>query len=657
MGDDKMFVKLSYAITDGIEDDDVAIADIEDEILEQHKDDTNVKEILRYAKMIEGKCQNYGTHAAGIVISDNSDVSDYLPLMRVTDAIDCSCDLNYVEPLGMLKLDLLGLRNLGIITECEKAVLKETGERISMDNIPEEPEVFKSIFATGKTNGVFQFESDGMKKTLVNFGPESVSDLTLLNAIFRPGPLQYIDEVTAVKKKEKEPEYIIPEMAEVLDATYGKPIYQEQIIAIFNRFAGFSLGTADIIRRHMAKKHFDEFASYKDQFIDGMVANGAKLEDVEKFWDELLDFSAYAFNKSHARVYSEVAYATAYLKLHYPEAYTVGLLNYTAPDKREKFLSEAINNEIKITVPDINIAEENFILKGKNVVYGLSSVTMVAASAKVIVDERKTNGAYTSFVDFCRRVRLRKNVMENLIKAGAFDSFHKNRQTLLAIYPDIVNWLDIIESKSVKLAEEKSEKKRETLQKAIETARNNLDNVSYTDCYENGIERLLAEKDVLGRFISGHPAHGINAKGVRKVNDILGMEKKKVSVVVFITEVENKRSKNGNDYIKVSAEDESGAITAMAFERAGGKELLLENTIVKITGTANGDSIMVSDVEKYINQKKICLEVSSLDAFKAAKERLEPYPGNYALNIYCRDTKKGYETGIMVNPDVKELKI
>lgn len=658
--EEKALVKLSYSITDTIEDANASIADVEADILAKFSSNPDVPEILAYAKLIEGKCQNYGTHAAGIVISDNSDVSDYLPLIKVTDAIDCSCDLNYVEPLGMLKLDLLGLRNLGIITECEKAILKETGERISMDNLPEDPDVFKEIFSTGRTNGVFQFESDGMKKTLVNFGPDSISDLTLLNAIFRPGPLQYIDDVTAVKKGKKKAEYIIPEMGEILDVTYGKPIYQEQLMAIFNRFAGFSLGKADIIRRHMAKKHVDEFNAYKQEFIDGLVANGAEASKAEAFWQEITAFAEYAFNKSHSRAYSEVAYATAYLKHHYPEAYTVGLLNYTAPDKREAVLSEAVNNGISICSPDINLAEENFVLRGKDVIYGLSSVSMVAASARTIVEERKANGSFTSFLDFCQRVRLRKNVMENLIKAGAFDRFHKNRQTLLAIYPDIINWIDTVAVKSEKLATETSEKKRETLQRALETAQNNLMNLSYQDCFEDATKRLVAEKDVLGRFISNHPVRGLTAKWVKKIKDIDTSDEEKdirATVLVFVNGVEKKKSKNGNSYLKITAEDETGSIVAMAFDNAINKELLVENTVVTINGTFKGDTMMINKVEKYVDTADIQLEVSSYQAFLDNKERFEPYKGDHRLVIYCKNTGKPYKTKIFVNKDVKELNI
>lgn len=234
IGDDKAFVKLSTQLSKSIEDPKATVAKIEESLLEIN-DSPKAKEIIEIAKAIEGLPSGYGTHAAGIIISDNDDVSDYTPLINISGAIDCQLDLNWVEPMGMLKLDLLGLRNLGIITDCEKAVLREYGIKLSIDTLPQDSEIYSEVFSKGNTNGVFQFESDGMKKTLTNFGPESIADLILLIAIFRPGPLQYIDSVTAVKKGDAKPKYIIPEMASVLDTTYGEPIYQEQVSA--TRFA------------------------------------------------------------------------------------------------------------------------------------------------------------------------------------------------------------------------------------------------------------------------------------------------------------------------------------------------------------------------------------------------------------------------------------
>ena len=649
MGDDKMFVKLSLEMTKSLEDPNVKLSEIESDLLKKFEGNENAKDILHYAKLIEGRCQNYGTHAAGIIISDNQDVSDYLPLIKVTDAIDCSCDLNYVEPLGMLKLDLLGLRNLGIITECEKAIQKATGKMLSMDKFPIDKKVFSEIFAKGKTNGVFQFESDGMKKTLINFGPESISDLTLLNAIFRPGPLQYIDEVTAVKKGEKKPNYIIPEMKSVLGSTYGKPIYQEQIMSIFNKFAGFSLGEADVIRRYMSKKKTEKFAAYKDKFIEGLVAHGATKENSEKFWEELLDFSAYAFNKSHARAYAEVAYATAYLKYYYPAAYTVGLLNYTASDKREAVLTEAMRSGIKIAVPDINIAEENFILNNDKVIYGLSSVTQVAASAESIIKERKENGAFISFVDFLKRCPLRKNAIENLIKAGAFDSFSKSRDALLIALPDKLKALSDYENWKAKDVFGITDKKKLQIETKLEEIQAKID-APITPVTDNTLTRLLNEKDVIGYFVSDNPVpEKTEKKELSEIED-------KGDVVVFINSCEVKKSKMDNTFAKIACEDRSGSANCIAFGNIIQKyyDLIKEGNVVTLSLYKKEDgTFVVNKAEKYVRTTgDIRLSVSSYKSYKDNKKLFFNYKGTKRLVLYCRDTGKFIKTDELVSPDI-----
>lgn len=254
-----------------------------------------------------------------------------------------------------------------------------------------------------------------MKKVLLGFRPDKFEDLILLNAVFRPGPLQYIDEITAVKNGEKEPEYVIPEMAEVLSETYGKPVYQEQLMAIFSRFAGFTLGEADIIRRYMSKKKTDKFIKYKDKFIDGLVDHGAERQKAEDFWMELVKFSEYAFNKSHSTAYAWVAYVTAYLKLHYPEAYAVGSLNYPATDKFESVLNEFLSMGINFSVLDVNKAYSSFALSSNKIVYGLSSIAGIKKAAEKIVQERNENGKYLSFENFLIRTRSSKNVTKNMI--------------------------------------------------------------------------------------------------------------------------------------------------------------------------------------------------------------------------------------------------
>lgn len=360
--------------------------------------------------------------------------------------------------------------------------------------------------------------------------------------------------------------------------------------------AGFSLGEADIIRRYMSKKKVDKFVAYKDKFIDGLVARGAKRSDAASFWDELVAFSEYAFNKSHSRAYSEVAYATAYLKYHYPEAYTVGLLNYTASDKREAVLTEAKNSGIKISVPDINIAEETFILSGKEVVYGLSSITQVAASAGLIVEERKKNGKFVSFTDFVKRCSLKKNVTENLIKAGAFDSLHESRQALLIAYPVIAKALETIEVKEQKLLTEVNDKKRIALTKTLEDAKHVL-STPLSDEYEDSLERLMAERDVLGYFISDHPI----SDAIKECIKLKDFDKPFGDVIVFINSVEFKKSKAGRPYARVLCEDNTGSLNCVVFERTldNIKQVLKEGSILKLSVSRKEDSNIINKAVSY----------------------------------------------------------
>ncbi len=669
-GDEGAYTGLALDMSKGIEDITAKLADVEPMLLEKFGENADAVEIIRMAHLLEGLPQNYGTHAAGIIISDTGDISDHVPLINVSGAIDCAADLHYVEqPLGLLKLDLLGLRNLGIITECEKAIEKNTGIKISMDEIPDEPEVYKEIFAKGLTNGVFQFESDGMKKTLMNFGPESMSDLTLLNAVFRPGPLQYIDDITAVKKGKKKAEYIIPEMAEILDETYGKPVFQEQIMAIFNRFAGFSLGKADVIRRLMSKKKFEEFASYKDEFVEGLVAHGAKKDDAEKFWIELLDFSAYAFNKSHSRAYFQVAYATAWLKYHYPAAFMAGLLNYTANDKREAVLTEVKNMGITITVPKINIAETDFSLKGDTIVYGLSYVTQVAASADEIVKERETNGKFSSFMDFVKRVNVKKNVMENLIKGGAFDEFYKNREALIMAYASKSKALENLQKKEEKMAAGGlSDKMTEKLIREIAAEKAILDE-PYSTNFENEFEKLVNERDVLGSFISGHPVpKKVKAAKIKTILENEDTDAKKL--IVFVSDVIEKKSKTtGKTFAVINFEDNTGYLEGVVFADTytNMHDTIKKDSVLEITGNLkiNGEnkSFIVKTVKPYIlNDYRVEIKVSSRKAWQEEIDgdfkHICPYflTDGPQLVVFFEDEKVFETTEYRVNPDIKTAK-
>lgn len=658
IGDDKAFVGLSTELSKSIEDSKATIEDIEDSLLAIN-DSPKAKEIIEIAKSLVGLPSGYGTHAAGIVISDNGDVSDYTPLINVSGAIDCQLDLNWVEPMGMLKLDLLGLRNLGIITDCEKAVFKESGVRLSVDSMPKEPEIFAEIFSKGNTNGVFQFESDGMKKTLTNFGPESIADLTLLNAIFRPGPLQYIDAVTAVKKGEAKPKYIIPEMSSVLDATYGEPVYQEQVMAIFNKFAGFSLGTADTIRKLMSKKKTEQFIKYKDDFVDGLIAHGASRRDAENFWKEIVSFSEYAFNKSHARAYCETSYATAYLKYRYPEAYACGLLNYTSADDMPKIVLDTKNQGINIKCPDINLSVVDFSLHGSDVLFGLKAVPHVAANAKKIVNERKQNGKFKSFKDFLVRTNVNKKVIENLVKVGAFDEFGE-RESILAALPELLDLLKNIRKKIADMQEMTDEKRLSRAQASLDKLQAEFDDVKFEKITPNRLKCLNDEKELLGQYVSGHPMDGIRTASTLE-SVIKGKDRKAVALAI---DLDKRMTKNGREMLWFTLSDNANSLKAVMFPDKFDKygAVVKENGIFTFYGTVKTDDkdnpqFVVQSVYEFKPTEKpgSIYAPKGTDIVQSIKMVLSSYQSSdtgVAMNVISGDNGKVFKVPFKVDKSI-----
>lgn len=654
-----------FDVTDtlsGMISDKMTLSDIEDDVKKRYGNNKDTMEIFRFAKLLEGKMSNIGTHAAGVVISDTNDISDHLPLIYVEGKMSCQCDKERVESLGCLKMDLLGLRNLAVITDCERAIKNTSGESISIQNIPIRDDVFKKIFQTGNTNSVFQFESDGMKRVLCGFGPEKFEDLILLNAVFRPGPLQYIDEITAVKKGEKAPDYVIPEMSEVLDETYGKPVYQEQIMAIFSKFAGFSLGEADIIRRLMSKKKTSEFIKFKERFVNGLVERGAQKERAENFWSEIVNFSEYAFNKSHATAYAFVAYATAYLKLYYPDAYAVGSLNYP-PEDFKGTLKNFLSIGVKIALPDINLAYEGFTISDDKIIYGLSSIAGVKNFASVIVTERKVNGPYKSYIDFMKRTKPKKNVIENLIKAGCFDSLHKNRIELLKSIPFVQEVIGKISKKENDLAEEKDENKKLRITTSIQNYYEKLEDW-LEPLYEDRRERIKSEREVLGHFISEHPLDTVTIPSGLKYVCLDSLKKGNNTTVVYVSNLSVKQRKSdGKSFASFTAEDKTGKIECVCFtkpyETCG--QNIKDESILIVKGcekySENDDTTFfsVSDVEPFIEEpKNVEISVPNEESWTNNQDKILPYveQDGEKLVVFLEDTSRFIKTNYLVNKDI-----
>lgn len=637
----------------------------------------HAREIIRSAKILEGIFFAVGTHAAGIVLSDNGDVSAYLPLLfnETKNLWCCQCVKEQVEEQGLLKFDFLGLRNLGIITNTQRLIYQRYRKKINTENLyMNDKKVFENIYSKAATNSVFQFESSGMKQMLKQFQPESIEDIILLVAAYRPGPMQYLKDIIAVKRKEKEPEYIIPEMESILGATYGKPIYQEQIMAIFNQFAGFSLGEADIIRRYMSKKKTDKFMAYKEKFIEGIVAKGATKANAEAFWEELLKFSQYAFNKSHAAVYAFVSYYTAYLKYYYPKEYLCSVLNSDIDlTKKGEVISDCRDLGIKVLPPDINKSGYNFTVGEDSIMFGLSMVKNVSQSANVIINEREINGPYKSFGDFIARTHIDSETSTFLIRSGAFDAFTNSRSALESVISDFVAAGKKYEATRKKIKEleasiyalshpnefqiyptgeknrtifkkgdqeflfkcacteiaieKKLKQQQASLSNARETQQSALDllhSISYDKNAREDIDiRLNNEKEATSSFISAHPLNGFVVPRYCKPIETVTIGQTSICGVITNLAIRQRKSDKADMAFFTLEDANAKRIDINVFTKTYElyKDLIKDGAVVIISGTVHEDSFGDEVVLKLSAEnikipekilKKICVKVPSL---------------------------------------------
>ncbi len=611
-------------------------------LVQKYKDNKDALEILRWAKIIEGSFTSYSAHAAGVVISDGGDVSEYLPLRMNTEIgmMTTQCDKEQVEDNGLLKFDFLGLKTLDIITQTIRMIEDNQGKIIDPLKIDlADLEVYKNIFAAGKTNAVFQFESSGMRSMLKRFQPESFEDLIILVSMFRPGPLQYLDNVIGVKNGQKPMTFLCPELKPILGKTYGAIVYQEQVMQICQSLAGFTLGHADQVRRFMSKKKADKLAHEKKAFIDGCNTNGISTSVAEELFSQMMDFASYAFNKSHAAAYAYNAYVTGWLKLHYPAEFFTAALNWTTPKKLAGLMYEAKEFDVDVKAPDINLSGRNFEDRMGVVRFGLASVAGVKNNASAILEERK-RGQFTSLKDFLVRVNPNIRVASNLIDAGAFDEFSRNRSAMKQMTEEIKDLVPkIIKKKSfiasaefvlpqieslkdadelVRLQEENGLKAEitdltsaESLEKRIATARGTLQGlekelllVREPRTSEDKTQRMNAERELLGIYVTEHPmdfypsceelasdlSTDMNPVSIPALNDV---SESTVRVYGVISNLNIKgRKSDGAKMAFFNLEDRSGSIEVSCFtkEFANYGKLLKEGNVVMIQGNCIVDT-------------------------------------------------------------------
>src|SRR6266568_4550607 len=484
---------------------DRALEDVPD-LRKIYDSDKQIRELIDTAKKLEGLVRGAGVHASAVVIAPRP-LTELVPLAKTkNDEIVTAYDMKAVEKMGLLKMDFLGLTTLTVIDDCLKLIEQTRGEKIDIDMVPlDDPETFKRVFHTALTSGVFQFESSGMRDILRRYKPDTVEELTALNALYRPGPMDMIDDFVERKWGRRKVEFLLPELEGILKDSLGVIVYQEQVMRIANVLASYSLGEADLLRRAMGKKDPKAMAEQRDRFMSGAAALGHPKNPVGEIFDQMAKFSGYGFNKSHSAAYALVAYQTAYLKTHYPVEFMAALLTSetSKPENVVKYIGECKEMGISVEPPDVQVSGAQFTPHGDAIRFGLAAVKNVGGNAieSIIKAREEVGGRFTSFWEFCEKVDLRvmnSRVIQSLIKAGALDSLGTRGQLFAAV------------DKAMERAQ-KAQKDAAQGQSGLFGLFNEApahgrggDDLPKVPDWEEGA-RLANEKEVLGFFVSGHP--------------------------------------------------------------------------------------------------------------------------------------------------------
>jgi DNA polymerase-3 subunit alpha len=483
---------------------------VEPAINEAAEKDPRVREMIDVAMRLEGMARNAGVHAAGVVISPQP-LQELVPLYKTTskDEIVTQFDMGWLEKLGLLKMDFLGLTTLTIIHDALQLIRKTRGLEIRLEELPLDDKLtYEKIFAEGLTDGVFQFESAGMKDVLRRSRPERLEDLIALNALYRPGPIQngFVDDYIDRKLGRKPVSYDMPELKPILEETYGIVIYQEQVMQIAQQIAGYSLGQADLLRRAMGKKKADEMARNRETFLAGAAKRSHPPRKAEALFDTLAKFAEYGFNKSHSAAYGYLAYLTGYLKAHYAVEFMSALLTSETgnTDKVVKYINECRSLTIKVLPPHVGESDLHFTPVGESQIrFGLGAVKNVGSGAvEAIVRARQEHGQFRTLDDFCERVDLgavNRRVIESLIKAGAMDSLAGTRSQMMAVAGDCME------------SGQRAQKDRISGQTGLfgdllaAGAPESHDRQLPAVADWTPIEKLRGEKETIGFYVSGHP--------------------------------------------------------------------------------------------------------------------------------------------------------
>ncbi len=553
-----------------------------------YESDERVKRLIDMARALEGMPRHASTHAAGVVIT-RLPVYEYVPLARNDESIVCQYNMITLEELGLLKMDFLGLRNLTVLDDAVKMVHRHTPD-FDLEKIPmDDPEVFRML-TEGRTSGVFQMESTGMTGVCLGLKPQSIEDITAIIALYRPGPMESIPRFIACKHDPKLVTYKHPSLKPILSGTYGCIVYQEQVIKIFQELAGYSLGQADMVRRAMSKKKAKDVEREREAFlhgdvarnIKGCVANGIPEKTAQAIYDEIYDFANYAFNKAHAVSYAVVAYQTAYFKCHYTREYMAALLTSVLDnsDKVAEYIAECRECGIALLPPDVNRSYDGFTVEEGGIRFGLVAIKNIGRGfIQALVRERDKNGPFASFQDFCERMfdcgDMNKRAVENLIRAGAFDTMGAYRSQLIQVYEKA---LDAIANSRKVNVEGQLDMFGMGGGGNMQAASIHLPDLpEYT-----ATERMFMEKETTGLYLSGHPMNdyrgAARAAGAVPIHDILEdfaaeggparyADGQNVTIAGIVTSNRTRTTKNNTLMAYVVVEDEVSSMELLCFSR------------------------------------------------------------------------------------------
>jgi len=649
------------------------------ELKQLYDSDPQIKRLLDLSMKIEGMPRHASTHAAGVVIT-RDEVSDYVPLAKNDDNFVTQFTMTTLEELGLLKMDFLGLRTLTVIADCEDAIQK-SDPSFSMSEIPFDDSEVYQMLAQGNTTGVFQLESGGMRQLLINMKPENLEDIIAVISLYRPGPMDSIPTYLENRKHPDDISYKTPELKSILDVTNGVIIYQEQVMQICRELAGFSLGKADIVRRAMAKKKKSEMEKSGREFVEGCRANGISEDVAMSLYDDMASFASYAFNKSHAAVYADVAYQTAYQKCHYPVEFMAALMTsiIDRTDKVIEYIAECHNLGIELLPPDINKSYAGFTVEDGKIRFGLLAVKNVGRSLiDSIVRERELNGPFTTFVGLYNRLEsneLNRRAVENLIRSGALDCLKKSRKSMLLA-------IEIV-SKAVE------KEKKDSLDGQISfldleetgTAEKYSDEM-VTDMGEYSQDEILrGEKDSTGLYFSSHPLRAysdiVERFSMSSISSVIAageeLDGKNITMLCEVESVRTKVTRNNETMAFVNIEDMGGTMEMLVFPKVLTKyaATVRENNIIVVTGRVSvreeeEAKFLLQDaypVDEYVRQqesgtrsagdnepkqqsektvKTVYLRFDSKDDSRVSRTSalLRLFSGKNPVHFYYQDTKQ-----------------